>query len=75
MEFMPEGCTPVEYNESPELITSWANKLAQVNVRKAAQLMQNLTYECSSYTRYLQEFNRDLKRYKNALFEEINLKK
>ena len=72
---MPEGCTPVEYNESPELITSWANKLAQVNVRKAAQLMQNLTYECSSYTRYLQEFNRDLKRYKNALFEEINLKK
>ena len=72
---MPEGCTPVEYNESPELIISWANKLAQVNVRKAAQLMQNLTYECSSYTRYLQEFNRDLKRYKNALFEEINLKK
>ena len=72
---MPEACTTVEYNLCPELITSWANKLAQVNVKKAAQLMQNLTYECSSYTRYLQEYDRDFKRYKNALFEEINLKK
>jgi hypothetical protein len=75
MEFMPEACTPIEYNSCPELITLWATKLAQINVQKAAQFMQNSTYESSSYTRYLQEFDRNFKRYKDALIEEIGLKK
>jgi hypothetical protein len=71
MEFMPEGCTPIEYDENPELIISWANKIAYINVTKASQIINNCTFESSAYTRYLQEFDRDLYAYKKALKKEI----
>jgi len=74
MEFIPEGCTPIEYDENPELIISWANRIAYINVTKASQIIRNSTFESSAYTKYLQEFDRDLYAYKKALKKEIRKK-
>jgi hypothetical protein len=71
MEFMPEGCTPIEYDESPELIITWATQIAYVNVTRASQLMENDSYDEYDYRRYLQAFEKDLRQYKKEYFQVL----